>query len=959
MADPFSITGSAVGIISLGLTICQGLLAYYGPYKSFHEEINEVASRVQSLNSLLTTLNDLIANSPTFHASPSPQPIQAAIQSIQSCSLGLQKLEKMRIKCCSSYPPGNRPRSTNQLNRILYPFRQDTLVKLGATVTWLQDNLNTSLSLLQIAVLNSESTQLNLLVAKTTCTAFSTTEIKGIAQRLDERHSNMEGTMNVIQNRLDQMETDIRASMERQSISPSSLRQLMHDQQANDECLRSLGPNVWPNRRAHKSWTGNQTKKVRSLIFRHAVCNRFLRFTVTASLTVTRSAGVCSISPNLQFRSIVPDNSPAFSLLQAAMRRLEMGEHSKSIIRDTRTALFELFYTGKASLTDTLGDGTTIMHAVASWDGKDRCWAPDQWAEWKSLIRDLAEAGLTPNCVNDQGQTPVDMIAANCDWSEREENPVRFAQLVDVCSELLSRGSFIGFDAFWTYHHLVQFYVIWPGEKFQISENTNSRLRLVWAIADKNGSQDIETHNEQLSPLISRSAKELKLFIERGVSFEQWLYSYAEWPTGLEILLQAGCTPNTMSLEYACSHGYESNVSLMLESNDFRLGRHELEIASSLDNQRLSELIVGAVAHRRIQLQRLLQMKLPGEKIRHLKLRRDTLLDRQAFNASRLLLAESIRLGGLEQVAPYSVYDTERLSLQTAEQLWNSGFRDVDEPDEWGCTSLMKLNDTYSDLRDPDSVLRMAIWLINKGANMYRKSLATNCLAVFPLAHAIGRRISPKSRWDDAIMDLLRRITLDDARDDCSCHCSTNGCFALTKLMDGMFDRSCESSRGSEPAPIKYGYNKLWKVLELFNDSGPAGAAFRSTAAPKIIRYLAFIELEITHTCHKHAHARENFMGEETIKEIHEEEEELIQQLEELVNEFCLGYSGYSHSLNKYIKDVMWPRVDAFRREQVSRNEVNQADAIALGVKLVRHSATSRRRMNSRYDFILPGVYWY
>jgi hypothetical protein len=150
--------------------------------------------------------------------------------------------------------------------------------------------------------------------------------------------------------------------MERQSISPSSLRQLMHDQQANDECLRSLGPNGWQNRRDHKSWTGNQAQKVMSLIYRHTVCNRFLRYTVTASLTVTKSAGVCSITPNLQFRATVPNTSPAFSLIRATGRRLGRGENHHSLIRDTRIALFELFYTGKASLSDTLEDGSTIMH---------------------------------------------------------------------------------------------------------------------------------------------------------------------------------------------------------------------------------------------------------------------------------------------------------------------------------------------------------------------------------------------------------------------------------------------------------------------------------------------------------------------------------------------------------------------------------------------------------------------
>jgi hypothetical protein len=150
--------------------------------------------------------------------------------------------------------------------------------------------------------------------------------------------------------------------MTRECIRPDSLRQLMHDQQSNDECFRFLGPDLWSHGRNRRKWPNNQAKKVMSLIYRHTVCNRFLQFTITASLTVTKAAGGCSISPNLQFRAIVPGDSPAFSLLRATMDCLIGREHNESIIRDTRIALFELFYAGKASLSDTLGDGTTIMH---------------------------------------------------------------------------------------------------------------------------------------------------------------------------------------------------------------------------------------------------------------------------------------------------------------------------------------------------------------------------------------------------------------------------------------------------------------------------------------------------------------------------------------------------------------------------------------------------------------------
>jgi hypothetical protein len=150
--------------------------------------------------------------------------------------------------------------------------------------------------------------------------------------------------------------------MERQFVTPCSLSQLMHDKQANDEWFRSLAPTLWPNRQSRRQTQDNQVKKVTSLIYRHTVCNRLLRYTLIASLTVTKSTGRCLISPNLQFRAVVPETSPAFSLINDTTARLKWGKNYQFLIRDTRTALFELFYTRKASLSDTLSDGTTIMH---------------------------------------------------------------------------------------------------------------------------------------------------------------------------------------------------------------------------------------------------------------------------------------------------------------------------------------------------------------------------------------------------------------------------------------------------------------------------------------------------------------------------------------------------------------------------------------------------------------------
>ena len=58
MSDPFSVAGSAVGVISLGISVCQGLVTYCSQYKSFNDGISNMIRKVQGLNDILAALHD-------------------------------------------------------------------------------------------------------------------------------------------------------------------------------------------------------------------------------------------------------------------------------------------------------------------------------------------------------------------------------------------------------------------------------------------------------------------------------------------------------------------------------------------------------------------------------------------------------------------------------------------------------------------------------------------------------------------------------------------------------------------------------------------------------------------------------------------------------------------------------------------------------------------------------------
>lgn len=148
MADPYSISGGVVGVVSLGLTVSQGLIAYYGPWKSYDDEISGFTTRLEGLQHSLQVLHEFISPEQELDL-PSDQYKKIVSLQLKSCEDACQKLEGMLDKCKSTdTSPFVRKHDWLRLKRASYPFKKETLVTLSQYVSGLQDNLNLSLQLL-------------------------------------------------------------------------------------------------------------------------------------------------------------------------------------------------------------------------------------------------------------------------------------------------------------------------------------------------------------------------------------------------------------------------------------------------------------------------------------------------------------------------------------------------------------------------------------------------------------------------------------------------------------------------------------------------------------------------------------------------------------------------------------------------------------------------------------------
>lgn len=145
MSDPFSVTGSAVGVVSIGIAICKRLLSFYQDWRSYESDLDQAAARAHefmgALQSLRLTLQDL--------SDPSPNALSEANSSVNLCENAIQDLEAYIASC--RLAQGSKPQSTKLpelAQRLRYPFKKRKLGELKDTANHLQRNLTTLLHIL-------------------------------------------------------------------------------------------------------------------------------------------------------------------------------------------------------------------------------------------------------------------------------------------------------------------------------------------------------------------------------------------------------------------------------------------------------------------------------------------------------------------------------------------------------------------------------------------------------------------------------------------------------------------------------------------------------------------------------------------------------------------------------------------------------------------------------------------
>ena len=166
------VASAVVGITSLGIQVCQGLVCYYDSLKDYNAGIAKAYDCIDDLCKTLKLLGEALVRQGLDQARS-----ERVEQCLSSYSSSLKKLERKLHKLQThSVPDGPREKAWTEMQRQYYPIRESTLAKLRETVNDLREHVSLSLQPLQLDLsISSHDTllQVGALVGDTAADVYS------------------------------------------------------------------------------------------------------------------------------------------------------------------------------------------------------------------------------------------------------------------------------------------------------------------------------------------------------------------------------------------------------------------------------------------------------------------------------------------------------------------------------------------------------------------------------------------------------------------------------------------------------------------------------------------------------------------------------------------------------------------------------------------------------------------
>jgi hypothetical protein len=151
MSDPISVTGTAVGVVSLGLQVCGEIVSYCQAWRGFDRDIQNFSQKADGLRIPLQVLYGLLANFQAIDIATSKD-IEEKLEQIEEV---IKRLNEA-IAQLATKGSGNTAAIRAQFKKATYPFRKDGLREMSSDLNSLHLCLHTVLHALVAFIEGSE-----------------------------------------------------------------------------------------------------------------------------------------------------------------------------------------------------------------------------------------------------------------------------------------------------------------------------------------------------------------------------------------------------------------------------------------------------------------------------------------------------------------------------------------------------------------------------------------------------------------------------------------------------------------------------------------------------------------------------------------------------------------------------------------------------------------------------------
>ncbi|OBS22814.1 hypothetical protein FPOA_09140 [Fusarium poae] len=145
MSDPLSVAGTAVGITSLGIQVCQGLITYLRAVRGRKEEIRDIVREVDQVVSLLYSLHNTLPDVGIRNGANSLRTC------VNNCYTKLEELGKILDDLSESqHPQKVVKRAADIMRGMSYPFQQEKLNTMRQSLRSILGDLGLVISIISM-----------------------------------------------------------------------------------------------------------------------------------------------------------------------------------------------------------------------------------------------------------------------------------------------------------------------------------------------------------------------------------------------------------------------------------------------------------------------------------------------------------------------------------------------------------------------------------------------------------------------------------------------------------------------------------------------------------------------------------------------------------------------------------------------------------------------------------------